>query len=113
MQRTLGLLLIVFFFSCKTKQEAVSTPPPPVVKEEVKKDTAKKAEVKPEPIKDIPFHLTLLLSLNSQHYLEKDSVGDYVYPDMEPLNLSSLNFYEGVLLASQTGDSSIKVNVID
>lgn len=100
---------VLFFVGCRTRKESAQTPSIPVVVKETPKDTL--TDVRPEPVKVENFRLALLLSLNAAHYLEKDTVGDYINKEMDPLHLSSLHFLEGTQLATDK-QSKIDVEVI-
>jgi hypothetical protein len=109
-------VIILFFalFSCKTRKEATPIPAATTKNAPAKKDSI--VEVKqPEPVKKKQFVLTLLLALNNQHYFEKDSLGEFLVPEIESLNNSALQFYEGMLMAAKGNDNdkNIHLNVLD
>jgi hypothetical protein len=106
------LSALLFLASCASRRETVA-PMPPVAVAKPPVDTV----VTPKPVEKKEerkvFNLSLVLSLNAERYLETDSVGNSVYPELEPQNLSALHLYEGILLASMSGDSSVHISVTD
>lgn len=113
MNRQPWLYLIILFLASCAAHKTAPVAPPVVVAPPVKKDSvvvAKVEEKKPEKKK---FRLQLFLSLNAAHYLEDDSSGSSLHPEMESLNLSALHLYEGMQLAAEDGDSTIVVSVKD
>ena len=112
MQRLFIFFLLFTLIACKTRKQVA--PPVAIAIKQSAKDSVTTPEKKvPEVARKHKFKLTLLLTLNAQHYLEKDSVGNYVLSEVESLNLSALQFYEGLQAARGNNDSLISLKVID
>lgn len=110
MQKIYILFLLFALASCKTRKGAA--PSQPVTIQQPPKDSVVvKKSAAPEEKRQ--FTLTLLLALSAQKYFEKDSAGNYVVPEMETLNNTALQFYEGVLSARMNHENNIKLNVVD
>ena len=110
MNRQFLFVFLLLLSACAVRKDAPVSKP--VVVQPVIKDTVIAVEEIKVPEKKI-FKIQLLLALDAAHYLENDSLGNPINPDMEPLNQSALHLYEGMLLAASKGDSSIKVTVAD
>jgi hypothetical protein len=112
MKKYSGLLLFsLIVASCSTQRSTTTTAP--VIVQAPVKDTVTTI-IADEKLKEKSiFNLQLLLSLNAAHYLDTDSIGNLINTELDPLHLSSLHLYEGLLLASRKGDSTIHISVTD
>ena len=110
MQKWCIIFLLFVLASCKTRKE-VATTTPAVVQPQPKDSVIETMLAAPEVKKQ--FRLSVLLALNAQQYFEKDSSGNYSMSEMETLNHTALEFYEGILTAAKNQESLIKLNVVD
>ena len=110
MQRFYFIVFLLAFSACKTRKETVSKFP--VNAKQPVKDSV--LVVKQEkPVEYRKFNLSLLLSLNATQYLAKDSVGNYLLNEIEASNINALEFYEGLQLAKDKGDSIFGIHISD
>lgn len=112
MNRHFLIIILLFTVACST-QKNVPAPPAPVAVTTEKKDSVPSTIVEEKKPEKEVFNLRLLLALNAAHYLENDSTGNALHAELESLNESSLHFYEGMLLAAKSSDSSIHISVTD
>jgi hypothetical protein len=102
--------LYIFLVACHSTK--ITAPPPVEVVQHPKKDSITEEKKTVPVVKDKNFDLTVLLSLNVQRYLEKDTADNYVLPELDQVALNALSFYQGMLLA-QKADDHVKLNVVD